>query len=185
MTIEWNKVTWYSKLLALILLVLTFYLGIRFGVIYKEIKTIQKNIITVVSAPETDAVLKDGEYCFSYNHEGTKDEPYTVNEFVDLTVHGSVITGTKKGTQNGPDMTNGYEGTLSGTYDKDLITAVFSYVIEGSANKEKELYKVRADQIGLEKMRYPLKEEDGMLIPDMTKEFKNLLYSRVQCGASN
>jgi len=31
MKIEWNKVTWYSKLLAVILFLLTFYIGFKFG----------------------------------------------------------------------------------------------------------------------------------------------------------
>jgi len=31
MNIEWNKVTWYSKLLAVVLFVLTFYIGFKLG----------------------------------------------------------------------------------------------------------------------------------------------------------
>ena len=38
MNIEWNKVTWYSKLLALILFSLTFFIGFNLGKEYAEIK---------------------------------------------------------------------------------------------------------------------------------------------------
>lgn len=187
MPILWNKVTWYSKLLAVILFVSTFFIAFKLGEIQGGLDALQRFIPDAsVKTPITTATtMKDGEYCFSYNHEGTKDEPYTVNEFVDLAVKGAAVTGTKKGTQAGPDMTNGYTGTLTGALDKDMITIVFSYVVEGSANKEKELYKVRADQIGLEKLRYPLLEQKGILVPDMSKEFKTMLYARVGCNGSN
>jgi hypothetical protein len=36
MKIEWNKVTWYSKLLAVVIFVATFYLGFYFGMIYQN-----------------------------------------------------------------------------------------------------------------------------------------------------
>jgi hypothetical protein len=121
----------------------------------------------------------EGRNCFVYKHEATKDEPYKVSETIDINVSGSVVTGTKKGTQAGPDMTNGYEGSLKGTLDKDVMNVVFSYVVEGSANKEKEIYLVKKDI--LEKLRYPLIEGKNMLIPDTTKEYKTLDYIRVDC----
>ncbi|MEK7588974.1 MAG: hypothetical protein AAB438_04145, partial [Patescibacteria group bacterium] len=62
---------------------------------------------------------------------------------------------------------------------------VFSYVIEGSANKEKEIYRVRGDKTGLDKLRYPLKEESDMLVPDTTQEASILPYYRVGCDSSN
>ncbi len=128
--------------------------------------------------------LVDGRQCYTFNHEGTKDEPYTVNEFLDITINGTKVTGTKTGTQSGPDMTNGYIGTISGTLENNSITSVFAYIIEGSSNKEKELY--RASTTGLEKLRYPLMEGSGqMLVPDTTKDVKILSYARVGCEASN
>jgi hypothetical protein len=95
------------------------------------------------------------------------------------------VTGTKSGTQKGPDMTNGYNGTIVGTLNNDTINDVFSYTIEGSSNKEAEIYRSREDQIGIEKMRYPLIEKSKILVPDVTKEFTVLLYARVGCTASN
>lgn len=131
------------------------------------------------------ASLIDGRQCYTYNHEATKTEPYTVNEFLDITIDDTKVAGTKNGTQQGPDMTNGYTGTIVGTLDKDTINAVFSYTVEGSKNKETEIYRARKDQIGLEKLRYPLIEKSGVLVPDTSKEFTALLYARVGCTASN
>ena len=142
----------------------------------KPIKTFD---VKVVSS------LEDGRQCYTYNHEATKTEPYTVNEFIDMTIKGGVVSGTKTGTQKGPDMTNGYSGTFTGTRRGDTFDVVYSYIVEGAKNKEKEIYKTRLDQIGIEKLRYPLIEKSGMLIPDTTKEFKTMLYSRVGCTASN
>jgi len=131
------------------------------------------------------SILKDGRQCYTFNHEATATEPYTVNEFLDISISGTKVTGTKKGTQKGPDMTNGYSGTIMGTLNNDTINDVFSYTVEGSSNKEAEIYRSREDQIGIEKLRYPLIEKSGILVPDITKGFSALLYARVGCVASN
>lgn len=131
------------------------------------------------------ALIEDGRRCYAFNHEATDTEPYAVSEFLDMVVTDTDVSGTKRGTQAGPDMTNGYEGTIEGTVADDMITSVFSYVVEGSANQEQELYKAKADLTGLEKLRYPLIDQDGMLVPDTTQEFQSLFYARVPCEASN
>ena len=136
-------------------------------------------------APVSASILKDGRQCYTYDHEATKAEPYTVNEFIDITINGTTVTGTKTGTQSGPDMTNGYTGTITGTTDGNTINDVYSYIVEGSANKEEEIYRARPDQIGIEKLRYPLIEEKGILVPDTTKDFTPMLYARVGCEASD
>ncbi len=140
---------------------------------------------TVIPAPmpQANVTLTNGRQCYTYNHEGTATEPYTVNEFIDINIKGSTVTGTKTGTQSGPDMTNGYSGTIVGTLANNTITDVFSYVIEGSPNQEKEIYK--AGLTGIEKLRYPLIEGGKILVPDTTKEYKTMLYARVGCTASN
>ena len=139
--------------------------------------------LVVTPTTQPNISLKDGRQCYTYNHEATPDAPYTVNEFIDITISGNNVTGNKTGTQSGPDMTNGYSGTLVGTLDKNRITDVFSYIIEGSHNKEQEIYK--AGKTGIEKLRYPLIEQAGILVPDTTKEFTTMLYARVGCTASN
>lgn len=138
--------------------------------------------------PPTDTLQKviqltDGRQCYTYSHDGTPDAPYTVNEFIDITIANGVVTGTKTGTQKGPDMTNGYTGTITGTLANNTITDVYAYTVEGSQNKEKEIY--RTGLVGIEKLRYPLVETVGMLVPDTTKDFQVLSYARVGCTASN
>lgn len=138
-------------------------------------------IVQPTSQPNIN--LTNGRQCYTYNHETTKDAPYTVNEFIDITIKGTTVQGTKTGTQAGPDMTNGYSGTILGMLDNNTITDIFSYTIEGSKNKEKEIY--RAGKTGIEKLRYPLIEQAGVLVPDTTKAFTAMIYARVGCTASN
>jgi hypothetical protein len=127
--------------------------------------------------------LADGRQCYTYSHAATTEAPYTVSEFIDMTITDGVVTGTKKGTQAGPDMTNGYEGTITGTLSNNTITDIFSYTIEGSQNKEKEIY--RASVVGIEKLRYPLTEAAGILVPVTTEDFQVLSYVRIGCEALN
>ncbi len=150
---------------------------------YHKAKPLPAPIVTTVT-PST-ATLEDGRQCYTYSHDATTTEPYAVSEFIDITVHGATVTGTKTGTQKGPDMTNGYTGTLAGTVTDDILDDTFSYTIEGSHNQEKEIYNIRADKIGIEKLRYPLIDQGKMLVPDTTKNFTTLLYARVGCTASN
>ncbi|MBA3284116.1 MAG: hypothetical protein H0U27_03520 [Nitrosopumilus sp.] len=41
MNIKWNKVTWYSKTLAVILFLIVLYVGICIGRRYEQVKAIQ------------------------------------------------------------------------------------------------------------------------------------------------
>ena len=41
MPIQWNKVTWYSKLLAVIIYIATFGMGIYIGIQYEMLKMIK------------------------------------------------------------------------------------------------------------------------------------------------
>jgi hypothetical protein len=129
----------------------------------------------------TDNVLNhsNGRFCYAYHNKATKDAPYSVDEYIDMNINGAVATGTKKGNQSGPDMTNGYQGTLTGSIDKDNLTAIFAYVVEGSHNSEKELYRFTKN--GLEKLRYPLINDKGMLVPDTTKAFNIITYDKFNC----
>lgn len=121
----------------------------------------------------------DSRSCYEYTHAATTNEPYTNYELVDVTREGDAITGTKKGTQSGPDMNNGYEGSITGTINNDMINVIFSYVIEGSSQKEKEIYRVGEDS--LTKLRYVLVEESGVLVPDLSSSLKELVYKKVAC----
>lgn len=44
MKIEWNKVTWYSKLAAVILALAIFTLGFYFGKEFEKVKNIKLNV---------------------------------------------------------------------------------------------------------------------------------------------
>ncbi len=139
----------------------------------------------VVTEPVQQPIrLVDGRQCYTYSHQGTPDAPYTTIEFIDMTISGTKVTGTKQGTQSGPDMTNGYEGTITGTLAEGMINVAFAYTVEGSKNTEQEIYQ--AGLTGIDKLRYPLidKYKDG-LFPDTTKAFKLISYAQVECEGSN
>lgn len=150
---------------------------------YEEAENIIKSNPLKAFDIQKAVVLGDGRQCYTYSHDATKDEPYATTDFIDMTIVGSKVTGTRHGTQNGPDMTNGYTGTMVGTLENNKITSVLSYTVEGSKNKEQEIFQ--AGLTGIEKLRYQLLEGKGMLVPDTTKEFKILKYARVGCEPSN
>lgn len=125
--------------------------------------------------------LQDGKYCYARKQLATTTDPYLVEEHVVLTVKGNAVTGTKKGTQSGPDMSNGYQGTLSGTRTGSNAELVYAYTIEGSKNKELEIYDI--SETVLKKMRWPLKEENNILVPTKVGEPKIISYTAETCPA--
>lgn len=138
----------------------------------------------VLQAPILGVPLAESRaYCFSRLQEATIEAPYKVEEFISLTRVRGTVSGTKQGTQSGPDMTNGYDGTLEGTTDGAGLELVYSYTIEGSQNKELELYSFSGED--LVKQRYPLKEEKrngvGMLVPDQSATPTSILYTQAEC----
>lgn len=136
---------------------------------------------TAPTSPEPEFPTgTDGAYCFSFSRAATATEPFAVSETVSLTIAGDTVTGTKTGTQHGPGMSNGYQGTLSGTISGNTIEAVFSYVVEGAANKELEVYAFDKDM--LTKLRWALKEERGMLVPDRSAEPVRIVYGAEKCA---
>ena len=153
---------------------------------YEEADSILKNNPLKAFDIEKVSILKDGQQCYTFNHEATATEPYAISEFLDINIDGTKVTGTKSVTQQkANNVTSKYSGTIIGTLNNDTINDVFSYALEGSSNKDTEIYKSRKDQIGLEKMSYPLIERNGTLVPDTTKDLTNSLYVRVGCTASN
>ena len=145
----------------------------------------QKRVESTVDIMPTQQVVKlvDGRQCYTYSHDATTTEPYATTDYIDITISGSRVTGTRYGTQKGPDMTNGYTGTMEGIIENNKITSILSYTIEGSKNKEQEIFQ--AGLTGIEKLRYQLLEGEDMLVPDIIKEYKILEYARVECEDSN
>lgn len=175
-----------KKPLVIALIGITFVilaLGI-FLVIESRTKSLSPIMIETPHDTQQSIKLVDGRQCYTYSHQGTPDAPYTTSEFIDMTIAGTKVTGTKHGTQSGPDMTNGYEGTLIGELAGDTLNVAFAYTIEGSKNTEHEIYQ--ASLVGIDKLRYPLidKFKDG-LFPDTTKKFQRISYARVGCEGAN
>src|SRR5690606_32293209 len=136
MKIIWNQVTWYSKLLAVIFFLFTFIFAFKLGQEFEQIKNLNQNLPKVEEIKKEEKETKrlsEGELCFYYKQNPTKEEPYRVEEAISLNVNDLKITGIKTGIQEGPDMYNGYKGTLEGTYlENNEIELLFSYEIEGS-----------------------------------------------------
>jgi hypothetical protein len=176
MNIEWNKVTWYSKVVAVILFVAVFYTGYYLG---KQNEKLERGIDPII--PSSVAPVYT-ERCFTRMQASTPKAPYEVTEYVKIeySSRSTKVTGTKRGSQKGPDMMNGYEGTLEGTKNGSTLTLLYDYTIEGSKNKEIELYELSADS--LTKMRYPLKELNGVLNPDSSGQPQKLVYNQVSCS---
>ena len=130
--------------------------------------------------------------CYVRNQIATDDAPYTVHEYIELTKQpDGTFTGIKRGNQSGPDMTNGYEGTLTSTsvYWRQ-VQLMFDYTIEGSQNRELEIYEfararggryAMSYEIGINKLRYPLIDQGGILVPDTTQKYTLQRYASVIC----
>ena len=144
--------------------------------------------ISEVNAP-VSSIPTSGQYCFARVQKATTDAPYNVEEHVVLNFDGTKITGTKKGTQSGPDMTNGYEGTLKGATiiggatSADEMELTYSYIVEGSKNRELEDYTMENEN--LIKNRWVLHEAkingESILVPDYVGDPTLITYTREDC----
>ncbi len=147
---------------------------------YEKGKPVDNAITTYIpTATDTEQTLADGKYCFSHSKTATDTEPYNIKEEIILNINGEKVLGTKSGTQNGPDMTNGYTGTLEGIKKINNFELLYSYTVEGSQNKELEIYEF--SNSSLFKNRYVLVEKDGILMPDKTSEAKMIEYKEIAC----
>jgi hypothetical protein len=141
----------------------------------------------LVIAPMAEIESKNQDevkLCYVRTVVTTAEAPYSVHERIELFYDDATHTvrGTKVGTQSGPDMTNGYEGTLEGSIKDEYLTALFSYTIEGSKQKEQEIYVWPVKDPSIAKRRYPLIEKNGILVPDTTKPFiDDEVYDWVDC----
>lgn len=186
MKIIWNKVTWYSKLLAVILFVATFFLGFYFRGEFQKIKNTPIPEIKEFTKEEKVVVneIRDGKYCFYRKQVATDTEPYSSEESIVLNILNNKITGTKTGVQSGPGVSNGYKGSLEGFAKDNEMTLTFSYLVEGSSGKEIEIYTFEGED--LVKLRYVLIDNfDGELVPDRSSELKKLVYSKSNCEIEN
>ncbi|MEI6479099.1 MAG: hypothetical protein WCO18_02280 [bacterium] len=51
MKIEWNKVTWYTRLISYLLLLVIFSIGFYFGGLYQDLVQITSNVVNPVKVP--------------------------------------------------------------------------------------------------------------------------------------
>jgi hypothetical protein len=156
-----------------------------------KIKEPAKNTIDVpetVTLVTTLTIPTSGKYCFARIQKVTDVAPYAVEEHIVLNFDGTKVTGTKRGTQSGPDMTNGYEGILAGSTIPNKtggeMELIFVYTVEGSQNKEFEVYVI--DNMKLIKKRWVLKEtkinNQNILVPDYVGEPTLITYEVEDCA---
>ncbi len=163
------------------ILIVLFLVAVKIFIVFWFNQNKPDFITNIASNSEiSETVSLDGKHCFTREQLATESAPYEVYEEVWLEISGNNVVGVKKGTQSGPGMTNGYEGSLLGEIYDDEMSLVFSYTIEGSQGKELELYKINENE--LQKHRHVLKEEDGMLVPDKNTEATLVLYHRISCA---
>lgn len=149
------------------------------GLILYKVSDRESVMSVVVGVP----FAKSREYCFGRVQEATTDAPYRVEEHMQLSRVRREITGTKSGTQVGPDMTNGYEGTMTGGMVGDHLEFTYAYTIEGSQQKEVEHYLI--DGSNLVKQRYVLREKkrngEIVLVPDTSSTPTLSTYTSESC----
>ncbi len=156
-----------------------FYIALLIGIF-----SVVAVLITKQTPPstETESIpfsVADGMYCYTRVQEATPTGPYSVEEYIEITLLENSVSGEKNGTQAGPDMTNGYQGTLTGILHENILELVYAYIIEGSTNKELEVYEIGENT--LTKHRWPLVEDDDMLVPDRTSEPTLIVYTKIAC----
>jgi hypothetical protein len=161
------------KTKVIILLLVIVLLGVLLFIILKN----KEVPAPVVVTPVAETV------CFGRIQQATPTAPYNVEEHILLTIDGTSVTGTKRGTQAGPDMTNGFEGSLSGSKLDTALELVYSYTIEGSTGKELELYTLGANE--LVKKRWALEDEvhegSHLLVPDHIGAPTFITYTKEVC----
>jgi hypothetical protein len=148
-------------------------------VVLNENEEVKTEDILVTENEEMPEEIVNGKFCFDRTQVATDEAPYSAEEYIELNINENMVSGIKNGSQIGPGVSNGYEGNLSGEIVDKVIGVIFSYVIEGSAGKEKEEYILRDGD--LIKIRYNLVEEDGILVPDKNTEPSEIAYLKAEC----
>jgi hypothetical protein len=122
-------------------------------------------------------------YCFGRLQEATADAPYRVEEHMSLTRVRGDITGTKSGTQAGPDMTNGFTGTMTGEAKDGYLQFIYAYTIDGSKQKELEVYRINGADLVKQRYTLDLAKKDGeeVLIPNLSSTPTLITYTAEAC----
>ena len=110
----------------------------------------------IVETKEPEETVLTNNYCFVATTGTDINSKDTTS--VKLTVIGKEVTGFYHWIPAGKDSAR---GTLTGTIDNKIITAIYDYVIEGSHQKEEMVLKLAINQLLIK--RGELTEMDGML----------------------
>ncbi|MEZ4103617.1 MAG: hypothetical protein R3B55_03685 [Candidatus Paceibacterota bacterium] len=170
-----------KKIILILITALAIYSAFFWLVLKDKIK-FPENIQEENTEIAEEEVVKEevqSKVCFSRNQEATEEAPYSVSEYIELNIDKNIVSGIKTGNQSGPDMTNGYQGTLAGEIKDQKIEVIFDYTIEGSDQKEREEYLLK--DAGLVKNRYQLIEENGFLVPDKNTPPTEIIYTKTDC----
>ena len=108
------------------------------------------------STQEPEETVLTNRYCF-LSTTGT-DPNYQDTVQIKLLVIGNEVTGSYDWIPADKDSAR---GTLTGTMDNKIITAIYDYVIEGSNQKEEMIFKMEVNQLLVK--RGELEEVDGLL----------------------
>jgi len=109
----------------------------------KKETTNNSSVAENITEPE-ETVLTN-TYCFIAS-EG--DGAYQDTTAVKLVVIGNEVTGNYNWIPAGKDAAR---GTLSGTINNGIITAIYDYEIEGSNQKEEMIFKMEVNQLLVKK----------------------------------
>jgi hypothetical protein len=130
--------------------------------------------------PAQVAKIPDGKYCYQYSQKATDEAPYAVEEYAQLSITQGIVSGVKIGSQSGPELSGGYDGTISGTIGADNnMVVIFAYTVDGSKGQEQEEYTISPDM--LIKHRYTLNDDTKILMPNKDEFVKDLMYPKVEC----
>ncbi len=111
---------------------------------------------SIAETKEPEETVLTTNYCF-LSSTGV-DANYQDTTSVKLTIIGKEVTGNYNWIPAGKDSAR---GTLTGTFDNKIITAVYDYVIEGSNQKEEMIFKMEVNQLLIK--RGELTEVGGIL----------------------
>jgi len=110
----------------------------------------------VIETKEPEETVLTTNYCFVATSGVNAN--YQDTTTVKLTIIGKEVIGTYNWIPAGKDAAR---GTLTGTIDNKIITAIYDYVIEGSQQKEEMILKMQINQLLVK--RGELAEMDGVL----------------------
>lgn len=162
MNIQWNKVTWYSKLLAIVLFVLTFYIGFNLGEQKREINTnneiSQKKIKTETNSVQiTTKKIKEENFTGSVavisgtSVAASESRKYIEQTIVDFRTQADTDVPALRKEFGADSPTANYEIDINAKYVKSEKTesiAMIIYMYTGGAHGNSSYKVITTDATG-------------------------------------